>query len=129
MDNSCIVAAMTCRNTTTIALIDAAVDSMPMMPTLPAGAPVGVEIGNGTSTDVYVSAIASNGKDFWVSSGVTGATDSGLYVFAGGQTLVAAGDVGKTIHLIGSLSAYNNDTQGEVLPEFQALAVQNLSTA
>ena len=79
-DNSCVIGAPTCRAVTTIASIDQAVDANPASPTLPTG---GIEI-----DDAYVTAISGN--NFWISSSATAAADSGLYVFAGPQTLPAA---------------------------------------
>jgi len=49
-------------------------------------------------------------------------------VFNGGGTLDSGVVVGAKVNVIGTLKAYNNDTQGEVLPELEALQI-NVSAA
>ncbi|MGE5183121.1 MAG: hypothetical protein ACM31C_13715, partial [Acidobacteriota bacterium] len=126
MDNNCIVNVGTCRATTTIAAIDQAADANPAMPTLPAGAPVGVIIGNGGNADVYVTAVGP--KDIWVATNKAAGPDGGLDVYMGGATIPSGVVVGAKVNVIGSLKAYNNDTQGESLPELEGLQV-NVSAA
>jgi hypothetical protein len=122
-DNNCVVGDTACRNTTTINAVDTATDSNPMMPTLPAGNPVGVQVGNGGNTDVYVTAISSNNKYIWVALNKAGTADQGLEVFNSSGTLPTGVAVGAKVNVIGTLKAYNNDTQGETLPELDQLQV------
>jgi len=128
-DNNCIASStyMGCRAQTTIGAIDAAADANPTMPTLPAGMPTGVQLGGGTGStaDVVVMAVSDGGNNFWVSTTKNAAADTGIYVFAGGGSYVTSADIGSTLTLFGTLNAFNNDTQGEVLPEFQVLGVAN----
>lgn len=114
-DNNCITTQSSCRMTTTISAIDQAADANPTMPTFPVTG--GVEIDG-----VYVTAIA--GTNFYVSSSAAiGASDGGLYVFGAGQALPTGLAVGSKVNLVGNkVQAYNNDTMGESLTEFNLLA-------
>ena len=126
MDNNCIVGVATCRSTTTVSAVDSATDANPTMPTLPAGAPVGVILGNGGNADVYVTAVGS--KDVWVATNKTAGADGGLDVYMGGAAIPSGVVVGARVNVIGTLKAYNNDSQGESLPELEGLQV-NVSAA
>jgi len=112
-DSNCIITDNTCRAATTIASLDGAQDNGTALPT------GGLEIGT-----VYISAIARNGKDFWVAdNNNTAGNDNGLYVFAGGATLPTGAAVGKPVTIIGTASAYNNDMMGASLLELNSLQV------
>lgn len=129
MDNNCVIDQTSCRAQTTIGAIDSAADSNPMMPTLPAGMPIGVQLGGGTggNANVTITAVSTTGN-FWVATSKNAASDGGLYAFASGTSTITTADVGKTVELIGTLKAYNNDTQGETLPEFQVLSTTGLTS-
>ena len=119
MDDNCIIDQSSCRATVTIngtGGIDPAADASPTMPTLPAGMPVGVEVDN-----VFVTAISTDKKNVWVAASKTAAADGGLDVFNGSGTLDASVVVGAKVTITGKLQAYNNDSQGETLPELDAL--------
>jgi hypothetical protein len=123
MDNNCIIltGSAMCRATTTISAVDSAADANPMAPTLPAGMPVGVELGNGGNADVYITAISTSMKDVWVATNKQAGADGGMDIYMGGLALPNGAVVGARVDVIGSLKAYNNDTQGETLPELQGL--------
>jgi hypothetical protein len=137
-DNGCIINDGTCRTMVTIAAIDGAVDAAPTMPVLPMGAPTGVQLGDGSAADVYITAAECPGasgsgsavpcQDFWVATNPSAGSDGGLYVHAVAPPLISSGDIGKTVQLVGSLEAFDNDTAGETLPELDALAVITKST-
>ena len=115
-DDGCVVGDTTCRAQTTVSSLDTMASG-----SLPTG---GLEIGS--SENLYVTAIATNGRDFWVSkfSGTTptAAQNEGMYVF-GGSTLPSTITVGKQVSLIGKIKDYNNDTMGNSLREFSPLQV------
>jgi hypothetical protein len=115
-DNGCIVGDTTCRTSATMTALNTTTSG-----SLPTG---GLEIGS--TENLYVTAIASNMRDFWVSkfSGTTptAAANQGLFVF-GGDTLPGTITVGKQVSVIGKISDYNNDTMGNALREFAPLQV------
>ena len=104
-DNACIVAAPTCRMTTSITAVQA---------TLPTTA---VEIDN-----VFVTGVAHNKRSFWVSTSLTAAPNQGLYVF-GSKTLDAGVVVGAKVSIIGKISEFNDDMTGGTLTELAPLQV------
>jgi hypothetical protein len=119
-DDNCVGTATTCRSVTTVLSIDQAVDASPGSPTLPT---TGVEIDG-----VYVTAIDPKGN-FWISSSASAATDSGLYVYSGGQTLPTGVVVGSKVNVIGRMQAYkaNKTTTTEVLPELNVITVTKVN--
>jgi len=107
-DNCMINDVATCDTTRTIAAINMA-----------ASAPTG-----GTRlVSVRISAIASNGQDFWVSDNSASGQYQGIYVYGGGQALPTGAVVGKGVNMIVKSSDYNNDTTGNALREVEALTV------
>jgi hypothetical protein len=115
-DNNCIIGVNTCRATSTVNALDVAT-------TLPTG---GLELGSTES--LYVTAISANGADFWVSTGPGAAmANQGIYVFAAGTTLPSGIVVGSKVDVIGTAQAYNNDTTGNALLEFNELQVSALT--
>ena len=107
-DNNCIPAAAACRAVKTIPEVQA---------TTPTG---GVEL-----QDVFVTAVAFNKKDFWVSSGLTSAANSGIYVRSqsGAANLDAAVVVGAKVNVIGKVTEGNNDMMGDTLTQISRIAV------
>lgn len=110
-DNACIVSASVCRTPSDITMVQA------MTPT---GA---VEIDN-----VYVSAIAHNGRSFWVSTKATATPNEGLYVF-NNQTLDPAIAIGTKVSLIGKVSEFNDDMMGGTLTELAPLQIMPVTGA
>ncbi|MDB4956669.1 MAG: hypothetical protein JWO36_4238 [Myxococcales bacterium] len=113
-DLNCIVGDNTCRAGSTISAID-------MATTLPTG---GIEIGS--VENVYVTAISSGGKNFWVSKlPGTGqaAANQGLYVFTGAGMVPGTLAVKAKVDIIGTVSGFNNDATGNALTEFDQLQV------
>ena len=128
-DNNCIITSgatggnAACKPMTdTISTIDTAADTTPSGPTYPT---TNVEIDN-----VFVSAIASNGMDFWIASSLTAGPNGGLYVFSGGQSLPSGVAVGAKVNVIGKIQAYKAATTStEVLPEVNLLNVSLVAAA
>ena len=128
-DNNCIITSgaqggnAACKPATdTITAIDQAADATPTGPTYPT---TNVEIDN-----VYITAIAGNGKDFWISTNATASADNGLYVFSGGQTLPTGAVIGSKVNVIGTVSAFKAAaTSTEVLPELKLLAATVVTAA
>jgi hypothetical protein len=107
-DNNCIVPAAACHPAKTISEVQA---------TTPMG---GVELQN-----VYVTAVAFNKKDFWVSSGLTAAASNGIYVrsLSGAAVLDPAVVVGARVNVIGKVTEGNNDAMGDTLTQISRLGV------
>jgi len=110
MDNGCVLGDPACRAQTTIAAVQA---------TTPMGY---VEL-----TDVYVTAIAFNKKNFWVSSSLASAANEGIYVFrgtgSGVPNLASNIVVGAKVSIIGKVIENNNDMMGSTVTQIQPLAV------
>jgi len=107
-DNNCIVPAAACHPAKTIPEVQA---------TTPMG---GVELQN-----VYVTAVAFNKRDFWVSSSLTAASNNGIYVrsLSGAAVLDPAVVIGARVNVIGKVTEGNNDAMGDTLTQISRLAV------
>lgn len=102
MDNNCVATAPSCSVATTIPQVQM---------TTPTG-PV-------TLQDVYVTAVAFNKKDFWVSTSLTAAANNGIYVrsLQGAAVLDAAVVVGAKVNVTGTVTEGNNDAMGDTLTQ------------
>lgn len=68
-------------------------------------------------TDVYVSGVSRNKKNFWVSTSQTAAANEGIYVFRGNNSMTtdlpADVVVGAKITVRGAVTEGNNDAMGD----------------
>jgi hypothetical protein len=110
-DNSCILPLDTCRPQTAISAIQATPPSPP-----------GVEL-----RDVYVTAVAFNKRDIWVSSSPTAAPNEGIYV-RGSTTLDASVVPGARVTVIGRALEFNNDANGQTLTQIIRISITNGET-
>ena len=104
-DNGCIVGASACRAVTTISAIQATTPTTP------------IELDN-----VYVTGIASNGFNYWVSTNPNAAVNEGVYVFNAPAKLDASVVPGSKVTIIGKVNEFNDDMMGGTLTEVAPLA-------
>ncbi len=82
-------------------------------------------VGGVSLVDVYVTAVAFNKKDFWVSTSLTAASNNGIYVRSlSGAAVLDAGVVpGAKVTVIGKVTEGNNDATGDTLTQISRLGV------
>lgn len=91
-----------------------------------AGIQAGTTLGPVTLNDVYISGIAFNKKNFWISSSLTAAPNEGLYVFRGSGAAVLPMDVvvGAKVNVTGVAAEFQGtDNMGESVTQLTGPAV------
>lgn len=97
----------------------------------------GTKTGGVVLTDVYVSAIAQNRKNYWISSSLVAAANEGVYVFRCSSTascmtapaLDASITVGSKISLKATTEEYNNNTDGTTLTQLKFATVTAMAVS
>lgn len=74
--------------------------------------------------DVYVTAVASNKKNIWVSQTLTAAANQGLYIRGTGANFPATVTPGAKVNVLGTVTEFNNDATGDTLTQLTSATVE-----